>query len=303
MSECSRFCTNSSISSKLPPGLFYHLDRYPNSWKFFASNVTKFLEAPPAVAEVEHIAKITTEQSANPHWKHIRIGRITASMIGNIYRQPGYWQNAINSVPPVGLIKKALGFYTNNGNVCPNACEYGLMMESVAAHLYKEHLTLPINVDGVELEHAGLYMSTKEPWLAASPDYIARALPGNERWLIEVKSFVPLPNVSNFEQLLEARGDSYLPYYYDTFGKIHVKTDHKHYYQIQCQLYVTGLAFCDLVLFYNGNINVIRIPFNDELWNNCIYPELYAFYFRFILPEMYFKRIQNGKPLYTDQQG
>jgi len=294
---CSRFCKNTSINSQIPPVLFYSLQKNPANWKQFAKNISPFLEKIPTAQEISDIVILTTEQSENPHWKHIRIGRITASMVGMIYRSPGFWQDCSRTVPPASIIKKTFGLYESSGKPFP-ACMYGLEMESVAADLYKKYYPLPIDVEGMELRRAGLFLSHYEPWLAASPDFIVNFLPAKETWLIEVKSFVPVPNVENFKQLVDSKKPGYLPYYYDQDGVLRIKHDHKFYYQIQCQLYVTGMPFCDLVLFYKGTIAVVRIQFNRELWHRNIYPELYAFYYRLILPEMYFKRIQRGKLLY-----
>jgi hypothetical protein len=83
----------------------------------------------------------------------------------------------------------------------------------------------------------------------------------------------------------------YLPYY-DENAKCCVKNNHNNYFQIQCQLYVTGLPFCDLVMFYNDDIQVMRVNFDKVFWDTQIFPELHSsFYFHFIVPEIYFHRV------------
>ena len=297
LSECSKFCVTSNTISRIPPGLFLNLDRKPDTWKYFAAKASDYLELPPTQAEIDYIATITSQQSVNQHWKHIRIGRITASMVGDIYRTPGYWQNWENLCPPRSVINKCFGFQSTPG-LQSAVCEYGLAMEKVADELYKKHFPLPIDAEALVLKQSGLFMSPNEPWIAASPDFIAELYPSKQKWLIEVKSFVPCPNVTTFQELLQFRGASYMPYYYDTEGIIHARSNHKFYYQIQCQMYVTGLPYCDLLFYYKDNVACVRVKFDHDLWHKNIYPELTAFYFRFILPEMYFKRNRNNKPLY-----
>jgi hypothetical protein len=51
-------------------------------------------------------------------------------------------------------------------------------------------------------------------------------------------------------------------------------------------------------MFYNDDIQVVRVNFDKVLWDTQIFPELYSFYFRFIIPEIYFHRVQQNKPLY-----
>jgi hypothetical protein len=270
--------------------------RLPRSWQFTARNISKYLPGPPTQCEIDYISESTITQSDNTHWYHLRHGRITASIVGQVFKHSGYWTN-LHIKEPTGLIKRILG-YNAQTNFTPPACAYGLTMEPVAAQLYKQQLQLSIDVDSIKLHRVGLCLSPKESWIAASPDYVVELLPSGTKYLVEVKSFVRVPNVYTFQELLDFRGSSYLPYYFDEEGKCCIKRDHKHYFQIQCQLYVTGLSYCDLVMFYNEYIQVVRVDFDKTHWDSIIYPELYAFYFRFIVPELYFKRIKRGKPLY-----
>ena len=303
--SCNRFCNASDLSiHNIPPGLMSCLLRLPRTWNFTAQNIAKHLPGPPSPGEIEYISHLTCDQSDNTHWHHLRHGRITASMVGQVFKHSGYWTN-LHIKEPTGLIKRILG-YNAQTNFTPPACAYGLAMEPVAAQLYKQQLQLPIDIESIKLHRVGLCLSAKESWIAASPDYIVEQLGsgsrvathGDGKYLVEVKSFVRVPNVYTFQELLDFRGSSYLPYYFDEEGKCCIKRDHKHYFQIQCQLYVTGLSYCDLVMFYNEYIQVVRVDFDKTHWDSIIFPELYAFYFRFIVPEMYFKRIKRGKPMY-----
>jgi len=288
----TRFCNAGDISiHNIPPGLMSSLLRLPRTWNFTARNIAKHLPGPPTQGEIEYISQLTTDQSENSHWYHLRHGRITASLIGKIYKYPGYWSR-LNVPEPTSLVKTILGYYPDR-TFTSNACTYGLQMEPVAAKLYQQ-----LHLDKVKLYRVGLQLSLNESWIAASPDFIAELLPSGQKYLVEVKSFVTLPNVSTFKDLLAVRGPNYLPYYYDNEGNVCCKRNHKHFFQIQCQLYVTNLAFCDLVMFYNGNIQVVRVDFDKTWWETDVYPELYAFYFRFIVPEMYFRRVKRGISLY-----
>jgi len=266
------------------------LVRLPRTWQFTARNISNHLPGPPTQGEIEYVSQMTTQQSSNPHWQHLRHGRVTASIIGKIFKGPGYWSK-LDIAEPTSLVKCILGYYPVR-TFTSAACTYGLQMEPVAAKLYENH------IGQVKLHRVGLQMSSNEAWIAASPDYVDELLPSGTKYLVEIKSFVPVPNVYTFQDLLRYRGPNYLPYSYDDGGNCIVKRTHNHYFQIQCQLYVMGIQYCDLVMFYNGNVQVVRVIYDHEYWTSIIYPELYAFYFRFIVPEMYFKRIKRGIPLY-----
>ena len=295
--SCSRFCNAGDLPiHNIPPGLMSTLLRLPRSWQFTARNIAKHLPEPPTPGEIDYISQFTCEQSENTHWHHLRHGRLTGSAIGDIFKYPGYWSKW-DIREPTSLIKRVLGYYPQP-HFIPPACAFGLLTEPIAAKLYQDQLQLPIDQESVHLKRVGLCISPKESWIAASPDFIVELLPSGTRYLVEVKSFVTLPNVSTFKDLLAARGPNYLPYYYDSEGNVCCKRNHKHFFQIQCQLYVTSLAFCDLVMFYNGNIQVVRVDFDKTWWETDVYPELYVFYFRFIVPEMYFRRVKRGISLY-----
>ena len=61
-----------------------------------------------------------------------------------------------------------------------------------------------------------------------------------------------------------------------------IEHDKSGYYdQVQGQLAVTGLPWCDFVVHLSGsrNINVERIYFNQRHWDENFFPKLKKFYF------------------------
>ena len=53
-------------------------------------------------------------------------------------------------------------------------------------------------------------------------------------------------------------------------GKLHLRETHRAYYQIKCQLALTGSEFCDLVVYTFKSLAIVRIVFNEQLWRNVI---------------------------------
>ncbi len=71
-------------------------------------------------------------------------------------------------------------------------------------------------------------------------------------------------------------------------GKPQLKVNHKsgYYAQIQGQLALSGLPWCDFVVFLTGlrNIHVQRIYFDRMYREQILLPKLFSFYFDHALP-------------------
>ena len=70
-------------------------------------------------------------------------------------------------------------------------------------------------------------------------------------------------------------------------GKKLKENDKSGYYnQVQGQLAITGLPWCDFVVHLSGShsVNVQRIYFNQRCWKEYFFPNLKIFYFNHALP-------------------
>lgn len=68
-------------------------------------------------------------------------------------------------------------------------------------------------------------------------------------------------------------------------GNVVLKKDHAYYYQVQLQMKVTNLPFCDFVIWPPNKIFVERIFFNEDFWA-CEYPKAKEFHVKVIIPEL-----------------
>lgn len=73
-------------------------------------------------------------------------------------------------------------------------------------------------------------------------------------------------------------------------GSIHLKKTHNYYYQVQGQMAVVDLRWCDFVVWTLDDIFVERINFDEAFWKNQCYPQLHSFYCGIMLPELIFPR-------------
>ena len=116
----------------------------------------------------------------------------------------------------------------------------------------------------LQILDCGVVISPKKPWLCSSPDrkVIDRDF-GFE--LVEIKCPYTLKN-------LRPEDACKYPCFYCEIveGKPRLKREHDYYYQIQGQLGICGLAWCNFVVFFQKVIISERIKFDNEFWNKMI---------------------------------
>ena len=71
----------------------------------------------------------------------------------------------------------------------------------------------------------------------------------------------------------------------DTTGEVHLSTSHKYYYQIQGQIALCNVKFCDFVCWTPKGIFIERI-LRDNSFIDRIVPQLQLFFSRYLLPEL-----------------
>ena len=131
---------------------------------------------------------------------------------------------------------------------------------------------------------AGLVVNPSFPYLGASPD--GKVYDPTEKdpfGLLELKNPYRWRNKTMEEACQDT--DFFL---HMVDGKPKLKQNDKsgYYNQVQGQLAVTGLPWCDFVVHLSGshNINVERIYFNETYWEDNLFPKLTKFYFDHALP-------------------
>ena len=155
------------------------------------------------------------------------------------------------------------------------AIRYGISNEAKAANKYAEYMT-GIGHD-VQVLECGLVSSTM-PWLAASPDRkVIDKIFGFV--LVEIKCPYSLRHLTPEEACAE-------PSFYCQLvnGKPELKKDHQYHYQVQCQMGLAGLKWCDFVRFFQKGLIVQRIKFDEPFWKSMI-TKLTNFYQQHVMPE------------------
>ena len=68
-------------------------------------------------------------------------------------------------------------------------------------------------------------------------------------------------------------------------NKLVARKTHSAYYQIQCQLALTGSQFCDLVVYTFVSIGIVRVRFDVQFWDEIL-KKVGHNYFTYILPKL-----------------
>ncbi|XP_074662685.1 uncharacterized protein LOC141915162 [Tubulanus polymorphus] len=157
------------------------------------------------------------------------------------------------------------------------AIKYGREYESKAVDRYVQYMQ---NIGNpVTCIESGLVVHPYVPWLGASPD--RKCIDSKVGLgLLEVKcpysfrDIKPQGACSNPTFCCEEKGNKYF-----------LRKDHDYYAQIQGQLALTGLTWCDFLVYTSKGMLIIRVPFDLEFWNEAV-AKLANFFIRYFLPAM-----------------
>ncbi|XP_076859854.1 uncharacterized protein LOC143512923 [Brachyhypopomus gauderio] len=123
----------------------------------------------------------------------------------------------------------------------------------------------------VNYSPCGFVIHPDAPWMCASPDGLVYDPSESPPYgLVEVKC----PNVKSFLDCSYVRLDK---------GCLRLHKQHAYYWQIQSQMLITGLEWCDFVVFANEDLLIQRVYKDDEVVDT-IRDRSERFFFSFYMP-------------------
>lgn len=248
-SERTATCTNCHVPQRLP------LDNL-----FQCIGDTKQLSQ----EEAELLENSTQQQTTSDLWHNERRTRLTASKFGEICKKIASL-NTRNTNITDNFLKSVY----NPSRFSTAATSYGNLNEKAAIKLYMKETNSSVH-------RCGLVVNPAAPFLGASPDGIV--CNADACGLIEVKCpytardlsiCVAVEKIANFHlQLCPLTGNFTL------------KDTHNYHYQVQGQLLVTGLPFCDFVTLTKQGISINKI-FPNKQFMQDMYSKLFQFHYGF----------------------
>lgn len=206
----------------------YHLE--PTSVQFVCSHQQQLeLECLSTTLEQSRQIEVATrEQSETTEWHNVRRPRITSSR----FREVCHVKGSSSALSLAQRIKK--------GTAATAAMKRGLALESSAIQEYSR-------IKNTSCWPCGFVIHPDAPWLGSSPDGVV--FDPTERppfGLLEIKC----PNAKSYVDC---------KYLKKCNGTMKLLSSHCYYWQVQGQLLITGLEWCDFVVYAEDDILVQRI--------------------------------------------
>ncbi|KAK3086709.1 hypothetical protein FSP39_022335 [Pinctada imbricata] len=203
---------------------------------------------------INEIENCTQGQSDNEEWFAHRQGRITASLFHSVSNF------RYNDKPNNYILKKVMG---NEKNVLYPSLAHGKKYEAVARQQYIDQCK-KLHKNFVVRE-CGLFVDKKHPFMGASPDGIVTCTCCG-KGLLEIKCSYMHQNVTPHEACL----DDHYHIYCDENNQVKLKESSSWYLQIQGQMGVCELKWCDFVFFTRKGISVDRIHYDHDIFSGIV---------------------------------
>jgi hypothetical protein len=314
----NNYCTNKFIEwvkvfqEKELPGLPSLINR---------DTMNQFLAVTP-----EQVVNIRAFKQKSPEWLQARVGRLTASNFGAAAGFSTYQS-------PNQLLQELL-WGTFEGN---RATRWGQIMEDVARmdyikYMYDQHFMTARRIGELRKNHdvtpfeckvweCGLTVWEEHPFLAGSPDGLVHTnnFDGKEvRLLLEIKCPGPESKLPYAEQ----------PAYQESkYPEIPAGIPPHYYCQLQGLMAIYKLKQADFVVKTVGNLtdeqqalldagdvwnpalstgvpsrlHVTRYNFDEQFWNNTLFPRLQSFYYDKYLPALSLQKAGILQPGETEE--
>jgi hypothetical protein len=221
--------------------------------------------------DADMVQMATRDQSTAKLWYDYRAGRVTASNLKAVCCTDA-------DKPSLSLIQLVCYPYEHLFNA--PATDWGLSKKPAALCKYKDSVSSHTDLS---VDKCGLVINTDFAFMGASPDaFVSCTCCGNG--VVEVKCPYKHRNAT-IDEYLTAKDSCFDV---ATSG-LHLKTNHAYYYQVQAQLHVCDVKYCDFVLCtFPGSeptVLVSRIYRDEDFWAAC-FPKARHFFYTCVLPEL-----------------
>ena len=251
--QCTQDCKIEANAPNFPAGNFPQpilSDNLPQTSLLYIKNMSLSME------EAHKQEEATREQSNCQQWWDVRKNKFTASKFGELYRKKpnsNLKKFAEQKQKDTGMNKEKL----------PEAIKYGINNEAKAVERYEQYM---LN-SGKEIKVfcSGFVVRPDIPYLGCSPDRKVFDRDAHPHvGVMEVKCSHKYQNIT---PQVAAGLDDKLFCLELANGKPQIKKTHRYYYQVQGQMALCGVKWCDFVLYTNKGLHIERVPFDDTVWD------------------------------------
>lgn len=218
--------------------------------------------------ELEFIEAKTRDQAKSLLWYRFRAGRVTASKFKRVC-----CTNLQN--PSVSLVLDIC--FPEEQQFYSKYTEYGKKNEDTARNDYITEVSS--KHDGFTLIKCGLVMHNSYPHCGASPDGMMGCYCCGSGCL-EIKCPWSFKN-DNLRAYL-SRSDCPIK---EVDNEFVMNTKHEYFYQVQMQMFVLDVDYCDFVVWNKKRVLIARTFKDNKFWNEE-YPKTEEFFKQVLLPEL-----------------
>lgn len=205
-------------------------------------------------SEREEIERKTRGQASNTLWMEYRRGKVTASMIGQIYTlrpttNPSRLVSEINQTAPRSDLSHV------------PAIAHGQRFEADAREYYEAKY-------GQLIEERGFMLHPTHSWLGASTDGFISDPPS----VVEIKCPLPIPGVVKLSEMILQRKNWFLQ---SNENGIQLGRKHKYYYQCQIQMACLEVDKCIFIVYlYDSQGNFLDLHTESIIRDDFVVSQL-----------------------------
>ena len=234
---------------------------------------------------IDKIEIATRKQSESELWHALHNGRLTSSKFGEILRRRP-------STDSRRLVRDIMGYGRPMQHVPPQI-RWGKQNEDKARQRYIENRKAVGEI--MQVTCCGLHLMPEKSYLGASSDgkVFCTSVDTCCNGCIEIKCPYSIEKSITIEltpdDIAREFGDKFFIKRGDD-GNLHLPSDHVYYTQVQGEMAILGVEWCDFVVYSNGCVIVDRILADLDYWYN-LSEKLEEFYVTHVVPEILLGRI------------
>lgn len=225
---------------------------------------------------VKRVEASTKQQSRSQQWFLHRAGRVTASVMRRVC-------HTNVDKPSVSLLK--IVCYPEKQSLRTPAVMWGINHEQDALRAYQAKVSSKHK--HFTCQRSGLHLSTEHPFVGATPDALVSCTCCG-KGVAEFKCPYLLCNAKDFNSANTCLTE--------VNGVMELQKSHAYYYQVQTQMAICDVDYCDFVVWAPHLLHVERIR-RDTQFCNEMFSCARKFFVKAVLPELfskYFTRQQNN---------